>query len=884
MWHLDVNKVTKQLNTDITKGLSNIEAEKRLGEYGLNQTAEKGGKTLIARLVEQFKDFMVIILLIAAAVSTITTIVSGENDWIEPIVIIAIVILNAVLGVLQESRAEAALQALKKMSAPVAKVLREGKTETIPAANLVPGDIILLEAGDFIPADARLIESASLKSEEASLTGESLPSEKDANAIVAQKAGIGDRKNMVYSGCSITYGRAKAVVTATGMDTEMGKIADLLSSTKDAQTPLQIKLANLGKTLGIIVLSICAFIFVVGLLLVNTELPLKDRILDMFMTSVSLAVSAIPEGLPAIVTVVLAIGVQRMVKKNAIIRRLPAVETLGSASVICSDKTGTLTQNRMTLVKVYDGDNIIKLGNEKSENAEKVLFYGTLCNDGDAYIENDKLILKGDPTETAISAALLKYTNLSKKQLDNDYIRKGEIPFDSERKLMTTINEINGKLYAVVKGAPDIIISRCVNFDSEKALKANSAMGKEALRVLGVAIKPLEKMPENITSEDLENDLTFCGLVGMIDPPRKEAKDAIKICQKAGIKVIMITGDHIETASAIAKQLNILDKNSKAIEGKFLAELSDEELEKNIENYSVYARVSPEDKIRIVQMWQKKGEVVAMTGDGVNDAPALKAADIGCAMGITGTDVAKGAAAMTLTDDNFATIVTAVKEGRGVYDNIKKSVMFLISCNIGEVLSIFFAIILGTFITGFATPLTPIMLLWINLVTDSLPALALGVEPIEKDVMDRRPRSKNESIFGEGYGVSSIWQGLVIAIVTLIAFDIGLNFGGLDYGRAMAFIVLGLSQLVHSYNIRTRTSVIKAGIFKNDILNGAIVISTIIMLASIFTSLRNIFKIPEIDATHWFEIIVLSIIPLIVCEIVKFFTAMKNKRNLAIKK
>ncbi len=876
MWHISAEDVVNKLQTDKVKGLSGEEAALRLSKYGPNVTAEKGGKSLLGKFIEQFKDFMVIILLIAAAVSAVTTVISGENEWLEPIVIVAIVVLNAVLGVIQESRAEAALKALKNLSAPNAKVIRGGVQFTIAASELVPGDIIILEAGDFVPADARLIESASLKSEEASLTGESVPSEKDADMLISENAGIGDRKNMVYSGCSVTYGRAKAVVTATGMNTEMGKIADLLSTTEDTATPLQIKLSKLGKTLGVLVLIICAFIFITGLLLVNTDLPLGERIMEMFMTSVSLAVSAIPEGLPAIVTVVLAIGVQRMVKKNAIIRRLPAVETLGSASVICSDKTGTLTQNRMTLVKVFDGERIIELDGGKSESAQKILLYGTLCSDGDAYMEDGKLTLNGDPTETAISAALLKHAGISKREADKKYPRKAEIPFDSDRKLMSTVVEIDGKLFAIVKGATDILVSKCVNVDAAKAFKANSAMAKEALRVLGVAYKPLDKMPSKITTEELESGLTFMGLVGMIDPPRKEAQEAVKICQKAGIKVVMITGDHIETATAIARQLGILDGNGLSLEGKELAKITDEELERDIEKYSVYARVSPQDKIRIVQMWQKKNHVVAMTGDGVNDAPALKAADIGCAMGITGTDVAKGAAAMTLTDDNFATIVSAVKEGRGIYDNIKKSVMYLISCNLGEVATIFFAILLGTFITGFGTPLTPLMLLWINLVTDSLPALALGMEPIEKNIMERKPRDKNESIFGGGYGVSAIWQGLVIGTLTLIAFDMGLEFGGIDYGRAMAFTVLGLSQLVHSYNIRSRGSVIKAGLFKNDYLNGAVVISAIIMLAAVMTPMRNLFNIPEIDVTHWLEIVVLSLMPLLINEIVKFIVSRRK--------
>jgi len=874
-WHtLSKEGVLKELGSDAEKGLSSAESSARLLKYGHNKTVEKAGKSLFEKFLGQFKDFMVIILLIAAAVSAATTMISGEHDWLEPLVIIAIVILNAALGVIQESKAETALEALKTLSAPHAKVKRDGQVQTIDAADLVPGDIILLEAGDFIPADARLIESASLKCEEASLTGESVPVEKDADAAVSPDAGLGDRRNMVFSGCSVTYGRGVVVVTSTGMSTEMGKIAKLLSVTEDTRTPLQLKLEKLGKALGVLVLGICAVIFVLGLTLGDKSLPLSERVMDMFMTSVSLAVSAIPEGLPAIVTVVLAIGVQRMVKKNAIIRRLPAVETLGSASVICSDKTGTLTQNRMTLLKIYDGERIVELGKESGERAEKVLLYGSLCSDGDAYYEDGKLMLVGDPTETAISAALLKYCGVPKKQADEMYLRKGEIPFDSDRKLMSTINEIDGKLYVLVKGAPDIVISRCSSVDAESALKANSQMAKEALRVLGVAYKQIDEIPGRLTSEEIESDLEFAGLVGMIDPPRKEAEEAVRVCQKAGIKVIMITGDHIETAVAIAKQLNILTGESQAIEGKQLAAMSDRELEENIERFSVYARVSPQDKIRIVQMWQKKGHVVAMTGDGVNDAPALKAADIGCAMGITGTDVAKGAAAMTLTDDNFATIVAAVKEGRGIYANIKKAVMFLLSCNFGEVVAIFFAILLG-----FKAPLTPLMLLWINLITDSLPALALGVEPIESNVMDQKPRSKEEGIFSGGYRLYVACLGMLIGVLTLSAYLFGLLLSGHSYGMSLAFIVLALSQLVHSYNMRSKGSVFKLGLFSNKYLNGAVLISALLMLIATLTPMRALFGVEQISAAHWLIAVALSLAPLLINEIAKLVQELLNKRE-----
>lgn len=878
VWHnSSVEDIQQSLNTDTVRGLTEQEAEKRLEKYGLNKLPQKRKKTFIEKMLAQFKDFMVIILLIAAAVSILTTIIAGEYDWIEPIVIISIVILNAILGVVQESKAEAALEALKNLSAPSAKVIRDGAVKTIKAENVVQGDIIVLEAGDFIPADARLFASASLRCEESALTGESLPVEKDCDSIIAQNAGIGDRLNMVHTGCTVTYGRGRAVVTGTGTDTEMGRIAQILSETEDSDTPLQIKLSHLGKTLGIAVLGLCAIIFVLGMLMADTAVPLADRVLKLFMTTVSLAVSAVPEGLPAIVTIVLAIGVQRMVSKNAIIRRLPAVETLGSASVICSDKTGTLTQNRMTLVKVYDGENIVDLAKGNPGGAEKPIVYGALCSDGNARNENGKLILTGDPTETSIAAALLKYTDLSKDIIDGKYKRVGEIPFDSDRKLMTTINMVDGKPYAVVKGAPDILISRCVNFDSAAALEANSSMAKEALRVLGVAYKPLEEIPEKPEASQIEQGLTFIGLLGMIDPPRQEAAEAVKLCIKAGIRVIMITGDHIETAKAIAKQLKILNSGSGAIEGKDLSKLSDKELYDNIEKYTVYARVSPEDKIRIVQVWQKKGHVVAMTGDGVNDAPALKAADIGCAMGITGTDVAKGAAAMTLTDDNFATIVTAVKEGRGIYDNIKKAVHFLLSCNLGEVAAVFFAILLG-----WGTPLSPIMLLWINLVTDSLPAIALGMEPIEKDIMDKKPRKKDESIFSGGLGISTVWQGLVIGILTLAAYYIGFTLDGQSYGSTMAFAVLAISQLVHAFNIRSKHSVFSAGLFSNKYMTGAFIISVLIMCAALFTPLHILFGIEILSITEWLTVAVLSIAPLAVCEAVKFIQSLAQKRKISV--
>ncbi|MBP3599687.1 MAG: calcium-translocating P-type ATPase, PMCA-type, partial [Clostridia bacterium] len=756
-------EVLEALKSNSETGLSSQRIAELQKEFGENRLREKKKKTNLQRFFDQFKDVMIIILIIAAIVSFVIACIEGNpKEFFEPALILLIVILNAVIGVMQESKAEKALDALKNLSAPHARVLRDGEEKIIDASLLVPGDIIKLEAGDFVPADAILLQSAGLKSEESALTGESVPSEKDAEAVVPENAPLGDRTNMVFSGCSITYGTALAVVTVTGMNTEMGKIANLLNNESDSQTPLQKKLAQLGKYLGIMALAACAIIFVVGVL---NNIPK----LEIFMTSVSLAVSAIPEGLPAIVTVVLSIGVQRMVKRNAIIRRLPAVETLGSASIICSDKTGTLTQNRMTLVKAYvDGDtDITDVSADNKDKILKLLEYGTLCCDGSVTFNDGKEQHIGDPTETAI---VLAAHNLGseKDELNRKYPRLAELPFDSDRKLMSTVNEIDGKYVVIVKGAFDMMASRCVAGDLDNAKHITEEMSKKALRVLAIGYKFIDSVPQNPTSEELENGLTLMGLVGMIDPPREEAKEAVALCRKAGIKPIMITGDHVVTATAIATELGIFVDGDKAITGAELDAMSEEELDREVEKISVYARVSPENKIRIVKAWQRKNQVVAMTGDGVNDAPALKAADIGCAMGITGTDVAKGAADMTLTDDNFATIVEAVREGRGIYANIKKVVGFLLGTNIGEVITVFAAMLLWH-----RTPFLSMQLLWINLVTDSLPAIALGMENVEADVMERKPKPKNEGIFAHGLAIRVVLQGIMFAILSLVAFWIG---------------------------------------------------------------------------------------------------------------
>ena len=861
-------ELLKELRTSAA-GLSSQEARQRLERYGENKLAEKRKKTNLQRFLDQFKDVMILILLLAAAVSFVVACFGHDPmEFFEPVLILLIVVLNALLGMMQESKAEKAMDALKNMSAPHARVLRDGKEQVIDAAQLVPGDIIRLEAGDFIPADARLLKSVSLKSEESALTGESVPSEKDAAALVEEKAPLGDRSNMVFSGCSVTYGTATAVVTGTGMNTEMGKIAGLLEGEEEGQTPLQQKLAQLGKYLGFVALAACAVIFVVGL--VN-----GINVLEIFMTAVSLAVSAIPEGLPAIVTIVLAIGVQRMVKKNALIRRLPAVETLGSASVICSDKTGTLTQNRMTLVKLWvNGEPELEtVSASNTPAARELLRYGALCCDGSVVYKEDGTEQHiGDPTETSILVAAHK-NGMEQDELNRQYPRLAELPFDSDRKLMTSVNQIDGKIVAIVKGAFDMMAARCVSGNLEAAKEKNDEMSRGALRVLAVGYKILEEAPEDPTSEELENGLTLLGLVGMIDPPRPEAKAAVATCRQAGIKPVMITGDHVVTASAIAKELGILEDGDKAITGAQLDAMTEEQLDQEVEHISVYARVSPENKIRIVKAWQRKGQVVSMTGDGVNDAPALKAADIGCAMGITGTDVAKGAADMTLTDDNFATIVDAVREGRGIYANIKKVVGFLLGTNIGEVLTVFFAMILWH-----KTPLLSMQLLWINLVTDSLPAISLGMEAVEADVMDHKPKPKSEGIFAHGLGIQVVLQGCMFALLTLAAFVLGQRFGGsLEAGQTMAFMVLALTQIVQSFNMRSQRSLFAIGPFSNKKLNGAALLSLALVCLVLFTPVRIAFGLVLLPAWLYLVGLGLILVPLPVMELAKAIGLVRHR-------
>ncbi|PNE20196.1 ATPase [Mesotoga sp. Brook.08.YT.4.2.5.1] len=868
-WHfIEIKAVTEQLEVDPEVGLSFSEAEERLGKYGENILREEKKKTNLERFVEQFKDVMIIILIAAAAISFLVSIFEKEG-FFEPVLIMLIVILNAVIGVIQESKAEKALDALKKLSSPNARVIRDGEQKLIQASKLVPGDIILIEAGDFVPADARIIESASLKVDESALTGESVPSEKSADAIVKEEASIGDRHNMVFSGCGVSYGRGKVVVVETGMKTEMGKIAGLLSGEEDTQTPLQHRLAALGKYLGIAALIACGVIFLVGLI---EGIP----IMEIFMISVSLAVSAIPEGLPAIVTVVLAIGVQRMVKRNAIIRKLPAVETLGSATVICSDKTGTLTQNKMTLVKAFSASSSVteEISDDNSSDIKDLLLYATLCSDGRVVIEDGEEKHIGDPTETSIVLAAMR-NGILKDEIEKKYPRLAEIPFDSERKMMTTINGIDGKNVVIVKGAIDSVSTRCTSGDVQKGREIAEEMGSSALRVLAVAYKEIQKIPATLDPAEIESGLTFLGLVGMIDPARPEAKESVRLCRQAGIRPVMITGDHKLTAAAIAREVGILLDGDEIVTGIELSKMPDDELDRRVRNISVYARVSPSDKIRIVHALQKQGEVVAMTGDGVNDAPALKAADIGCAMGITGTDVAKSAADMTLTDDNFATIVYAVKEGRGIYDNIRKVVGFLLGTNIGEILTVFTAMMIWR-----EAPLISAQLLWINLVTDSLPAIALGMEPVEKDVMNRKPKPKNEGIFAGGLGLQVLLQGAMFAILTLIGFAIGWkSTGDVIAGRTMAFVILSLTQIFHSFNMRSSHSLFRIGILSNKVLFLAVLTSFTMVAAVVFISpFATIFGLAQLETPMYVLALLLSLVPIPVIEIAKLIGLIRHKR------
>ena len=886
-------EVEQELKTDCQKGLSSNQVQENMKKYGLNELQEKKKDSLLKKFLEQFKDFSIIVLIIAAIVSGVVGVAQGEG-FTDTIIILIVVILNAVIGVAQESKAEKSLEALKKLSSHASKVIRNGKEQVIPARELVPGDLVIIETGDYIAADLRIIEAVNLKSQEASLTGESVPVEKITEKIDGNEIGIGDRKNMLFSSSLITYGRGKAIVVNTGMNTEVGKIAGMLDNAEKQETPLQQKLNDLGKTLGIACLAICAVIFVIGLLQ-------GKEIIDMFMTAVSLAVAVIPEGLVAVSTIVLAIGVQKMVKKHAIVKKLPAVETLGSSTVICSDKTGTLTQNKMTVEKVFCDDELqdVKKVNT-TEDFKKLVYNCMLCNDS-RLLEDGQLA--GDPTETALVDMAFKLDYEQSIYRENPRVE--EVPFDSERKLMTTVNKKNGKYIVYTKGGVDELLKCCNSFLYKGEVRTsinnyakwirenNEKMAKDALRVLAFAYKELDHMPSKTEMKTIESDLTFIGMVGMIDPPRIEAKKAVEKCKKAGIKTVMITGDHKVTAVAIAKKLGILKDENEALTGTELEKMTDEELTKNVRKYSVYARVSPEHKVRIVKAWQANGEVVAMTGDGVNDSPALKTADIGCAMGKVGTEVAKEAADVILTDDNFATIVSAVEEGRRIYDNILKVIQFLLSCNVGEVIVLLLATLFAPQIGQWfgisditmIQVLLPIHILWINLVTDTFPALALAFDPANKYIMDRKPVKRNEGIFTKGRTFRIIYQGLMIGLLTLAAYLIGLGttnkaIDGLtleqtkiEVGQTMAFIVLAFSELIHVFNIRdNKNSIFKTGILGNGFLILAILASALLMVVILFIpQLRTIFSIPILPSDNIIETIVLVLSPIIIVEIMKLF-------------
>ena len=878
--------VLKELNVNSKTGLSTEEAKNRLEKYGLNKLKGKPKKSLLQLFLAQLKDVLIYVLIGAAVINIIA---HGTEGIPDALIILTVVLINALVGVIQESKAEKALEALQQMTAPKSLVRRNGEVIEINSEELVPGDILIIDAGRYIPADVRLIESANLQIQESSLTGESVPSEKNADFITSdEKISVGDKENMAFMSTIAIYGRGEGVVVATAMDTEIGKIAKILDEDENMLTPLQIKLEELGKTLGYGALAICGIIFVVGMLQ-------GRQVVEMFMTSISLAVAAIPEGLVAIVAIVLSLGVKSMSRKNAIVRKLPAVETLGAVNIICSDKTGTLTQNKMTVVKTYTLNNLKDISDERNQKANvdetELIRSFVLCSD--ASIDGGQDI--GDPTEVALVVLGDKF-NLEKNTLNAEYKRVGENPFDSDRKLMSTLNEEGNKFRVHTKGAIDNILMRSnrilvngeilpiTDEDKSKILKVAENMSDDALRVLGVAFKDVDT---EIVPEEMEKDLVVVGIVGMIDPPRIEVKGSIEEAKRAGITPIMITGDHKNTAVAIAKELGIATDISQSLTGSEIDSIPDEKFAKEIDNYRVFARVSPEHKVKIVRAFKKQGNIVSMTGDGVNDAPSLKSADIGVAMGITGTDVSKGASDMILTDDNFTTIVHAIEEGRNIYNNIKKTIMFLLSCNLGEVLCVFFATVFG-----WAMPLVPTQLLWVNLITDTLPAISLGMDPGDKDVMNRKPRDPKESFFAEGAGMRAIVGGVLIGILTLVAFYLGIIHSGdvpikeakdgteiVTYGRTMAFIVLTFSQLFYSLSMRnSKKTIFEVGFFGNMFLIISIIISIILQVLLIsIPPIAEMFKVTALDPSHWGIVIGLSLIPFAINEIIKVVTRGKSE-------
>ena len=864
MWQtLRKEEVLRKLSTDEKQGLTEKEVQERQAKYGKNKLQEKKKESFIVKFIKQFNDFMIIILIIASIISAVVSKMQGEHDYVDSIIIIGIVVFNALMGVIQEAKAEKSIEALKQMTPQLAKTIRNGKTVEVNAEELVKGDIIILDAGNFVPADCRILESHNLKIEESSLTGETQGAEKDADAICSKNAPLGDMKNMAFMASITVNGHGKAVVTDTGMSTKVGQIANMIIEDEAPQTPLQKKLGEVGKILGLACLAICVIIFVMGLIK-------HIEPVEMFMTSVGLAVAAIPEGLPAIVIIMLSIGVTKMAKKNSIIRKLPAVETLGSSSVICSDKTGTLTQNKMKVVDV------------RSQNKKFIIELATLCTDCDINVESGVPQVSGEPTEKAIVEECINMGTV-KDKLENFMPRINEIPFDSNRKMMTTIHKIGNKYRIITKGAPDVLLQKCTkqvdlitemqnqynikikSLENLKIQSDNRQMAQKALRVIAVAYKDLDTLPSKIDSQNIENNLTFVGLIGMIDPPREGVKEAVQVCKNSGIKTVMITGDHLETAKAIAKDLGILEHKDMAITGQELDKMSQNQLEKKIRDYSVFARVTPEHKVRIVKAWQKNGAVVAMTGDGVNDSPALKNADIGIAMGKNGTDVAKNAADIILTDDNFVTIVEAVKQGRNIYDNIKKAIHFLIATNIGEIVTIFMGLVLGL-----KSPLLAIQLLWINLVTDSLPAIALGLEKPEKDIMQRKPVDSKKGIFADGLWNKIIVEGIMIGVLTLVAFSIGNKYYGLEAGRTMAFLSIGFLELIHSFNVKNEKSIFEAGLFENKYLVGSFVLGIFIQaIVVVVPTFAKVFEVVPLNLTQWIITVAISILPVPVIELQK---------------
>ena len=864
MWQtLRKEEVLRKLSTDEKQGLTEKEVQERQAKYGKNKLQEKKKESFIVKFIKQFNDFMIIILIIASIISAVVSKMQGENDYVDSIIIIGIVVFNALMGVIQEAKAEKSIEALKQMTPQLAKTIRNGKTVEVNAEELVKGDIIILDAGNFVPADCRILESHNLKIEESSLTGETQGAEKDADVICSKNAPLGDMKNMAFMASITVNGHGKAVVTDTGMNTKVGQIANMIIEDEAPQTPLQKKLGEVGKILGLACLAICVIIFVMGLIK-------HIEPVEMFMTSVGLAVAAIPEGLPAIVTIMLSIGVTKMAKKNSIIRKLPAVETLGSSSVICSDKTGTLTQNKMKVVDV------------RSQNKKFIIELATLCTDCDINVESGVPQVTGEPTEKAIVEECINMGTV-KNKLENFMPRINEIPFDSNRKMMTTIHKIGNKYRIITKGAPDVLLQKCTkqvdlitdmqnqynikikSLENLKIQSDNRQMAQKALRVIAVAYKDVDTLPSKIDSQNIENNLIFVGLIGMIDPPREGVKEAVQVCKNSGIKTVMITGDHLETAKAIAKDLGILEQKDMAITGQELDKMSQNQLEKKIRDYSVFARVTPEHKVRIVKAWQKNGAVVAMTGDGVNDSPALKNADIGIAMGKNGTDVAKNAADIILTDDNFVTIVEAVKQGRNIYDNIKKAIHFLIATNIGEIVTIFMGLVLGL-----KSPLLAIQLLWINLVTDSLPAIALGLEKPEKDIMQRKPVDSKKGIFADGLWNKIIVEGIMIGVLTLVAFSIGNKYYGLEAGRTMAFLSIGFLELIHSFNVKNEKSIFEAGLFENKYLVGSFVLGIFIQaIVVVVPTFAKVFEVVPLNLTQWIITVAISILPVPVIELQK---------------